>query len=318
MMKFSRINKPGQRIFAAFAVTVAIFSVAAFGQQETVPGVVALESEAEEAIRQYAVELIIFEYTDLASAGTEAFLPDELPEATPEDEYFTVVPEDLEFGDMRETATVGPLDATGDLRPAATDFDSETEVPGEPADAIEPDISYDDIELVEIPTYERAGLKLLPREEYVLTDVYERLELLDAYLPIMHTAWTQPTLEKDDTAPIALRRLGNPPLRLEGSISLYLSRFLHLVVDLSLEERSPIRGPVQDSRVRRFGDSEPRFGFDPNYLTPTVYYRIEEDRIVRNGELRYYDHPRFGVIAKISRVEEENPDPDQLAPIPNR
>jgi hypothetical protein len=35
-----------------------------------------------------------------------------------------------------------------------------------------------------------------------------------------------------------------------------------------------------------------------------VRYRIDEDRIFRNGELRYFDHPKFGVLAKITRAED--------------
>ena len=41
-----------------------------------------------------------------------------------------------------------------------------------------------------------------------------------------------------------------------------------------------------------------------------VYYRLEENRILKNGELRYYDHPKFGVLAKVTRVEVEDEDED--------
>jgi len=36
-----------------------------------------------------------------------------------------------------------------------------------------------------------------------------------------------------------------------------------------------------------------------------VRYRILDDRIFKNGETRYFDHPKFGVVARITRVEEE-------------
>ncbi len=39
-------------------------------------------------------------------------------------------------------------------------------------------------------------------------------------------------------------------------------------------------------------------------LPPPIRYRIFEDRIVKNGDVRYFDHPKFGVIAKITRFEE--------------
>ena len=45
---------------------------------------------------------------------------------------------------------------------------------------------------------------------------------------------------------------------------------------------------------------------------PVVVYRIAEDRIMRNGDLRYFDHPKFGLIAKLTLVEEEEPS----APLP--
>ena len=116
----------------------------------------------------------------------------------------------------------------------------------------------------------------LARDEYQLTDMYGRLRRLQAYDPVMHFGWTQATWPKEDTRPIPLHRFGRPPANLDGSLTLYLGRFLHLVVDLEL-------GAANEA---------------------PVYYRIEEDRILRSGELRYYDHPKFGLLAKVTRVEE--------------
>jgi hypothetical protein len=61
-----------------------------------------------------------------------------------------------------------------------------------------------------------------------------------------------------------------------------------------------------------FGDGINEIGFDDmnndGIVTFPIRYRIEEDRIVRNGELRYFDHPKFGVLAKITRVEKQEPE----------
>ncbi len=52
-------------------------------------------------------------------------------------------------------------------------------------------------------------------------------------------------------------------------------------------------------------------------VSPPVYYRISEDRILRNGEVRYYDHPKFGLLAKVTRVEAEAPaNPGELLGYP--
>jgi len=271
-----------------------------------VPGASVLDVEEEEDVRRYSVELIIFEYVDRANSGTEIFDPEELP-VRPEEEFMFGdaafgLPNDVDqFGSAASRIT-GPLDidpaVIEEASPADELFDDDTDVLLPPEK---------EIELVEIPTYEQAGLKLLGPEDYVLNNTYQRLQTLDAYRPLMHMAWTQPTLEKDATVPITLRRLGDPPLRLDGTMTLYLGRFLHLVVDLELEEKASRRIQTSNRRLRRFGDERSRFGFNSEFETASIIYRIGEDRIVRNGELRYYDHPRFGVLAKVSRVEEEEP-----------
>lgn len=124
----------------------------------------------------------------------------------------------------------------------------------------------------------------LARADYGMRDVFNRLSRLDVYEPVMHFGWTQATWPQDETVEIPLHRFGRPPPELDGSLTLYLNRFLHLVVDLRLE--APERA-----------------------LTRPVYYRIQEDRILRSGEIRYYDHPKFGVLATVTRIEDEEDDP---------
>lgn len=131
---------------------------------------------------------------------------------------------------------------------------------------------------------------LLPEEEFTLGDVAAKFELLDVYETIMHFGWTQATYPDEETLPIELRVFGDPPPGLDGELTLYLSRFLHLVVDLELE--AP-------------GQSLENFGDEPDPFEPRTFYRIQEDRIFKSGDIRYFDHPRFGVVAKITRVEEE-------------
>jgi hypothetical protein len=87
-------------------------------------------------------------------------------------------------------------------------------------------------------------------------------------------------------------------------------------MDLSLQDAdSPLPRPaVVESPY--FGDSRMQSGDDIDaYKRPAqgpVFFRLQEDRIVRSGELRYFDHPRFGVIAKIMRVEEPKREPGQI------
>jgi hypothetical protein len=220
-------------------------------------------------IRRYTVEVIIFGYAEEVSVGTEMFLPD-----APVIEDFDAEPAgDFVFGDA---ITEPPPDALEE------EFTDETE----------PDASVDEF-ILHI------------EDEFTLGDIASRLERLDVYEPIMHFAWTQETRPEEETRPIDLAELGPPPDGLSGSFTLYLSRYLHLVVDLTLDEAPALTEPVAiDDSV--FSFSDPRSGYAVEAPERgAVRFRIEEDRIFKNGDLRYFDHPKFGVLAKITRVEEE-------------
>jgi hypothetical protein len=175
-----------------------------------------------------------------------------------------------------------PEDAQEELQP-------ETEVAAE----VEVDEEQDPLALV-----------LLAEEDYALGDVMEEMERLDVYQPLMHFGWTQPTWPEEDTEALELQSFAMPPEGLSGDLTLYLSRYLHLVVDLQLDEAESTTPDYV------FGDYDLR-----NYDEPDSYpvrYRISENRIIRNGELRYFDHPKFGVLAKITRFEEAAATPEEL------
>lgn len=142
-------------------------------------------------------------------------------------------------------------------------------------------------------------------DEFSMLDIASRLERLDAYEPIMHFSWTQVTQAQEVTTPIELAALGEAPEGLDGSFTLYLSRYLHLVVDLTLDDPLAPEEPVAiDDSMFTFSDERSGFGYDASAPGP-VRFRIQENRIFKNGDLRYFDHPKFGVLAKITRVEEE-------------
>jgi len=249
--------------------------------------------EEEEEIRRYTVEMIVFEYAASAVPGNEIFAPDELPEI---EDLFAMPP--AYYGDRG-------TNVNADL-PVAID---EAEIDDENAlELLLPEEPEEEQILEEFPSHIlHTQLKVLDPEEHAMQDIYEKLVLLDAYKPIMRAAWTQATFEKDQTLPIRLRRVGNAPLRLDGNLTLYLSRYLHLVVDLTIESEQAQSGGRDDDSVRYYGDrrSSRNYGYGYEQESTTIKYNISEDRIFRNGELRYYDHPRFGVLARITRYEEE-------------
>ena len=80
---------------------------------------------------------------------------------------------------------------------------------------------------------------------------------------------------------------------------LSVARYLHLVVDLTMD------APVEVVEIEF--DDEPAYTLeDIGEPRGPVHFKILEDRIVKNNEVRYFDHPRFGVVAKVVRVEEND------------
>ena len=228
--------------------------------------------EEEPEVRRYTVEMIIFKYAQEVGVGTETFTGEKL------------LPDE-------------PLPIDGDI-PMLSD--------GLAQPGIEPEAESDDDPVV----LRDVEFVLLDKEDYTMDDIMRRLRRLDVYDPIMHFGWTQATWPEEETQSIELASLAAPPIDLNGSVKVYLSRFLHLVIDLELD------APVANAAPRRFDDSYASYG-DIGELdrfgsvaprTGPVRYRIEEDRIFRSGELRYFDHPKFGVLARVTRVEEDEAD----------
>jgi hypothetical protein len=252
-------------------VCVAGFGPVAGAQQVVDPDIDGSAIGGATVADRYAVELIVFAYGQQDSAGNEVFAP---KQARP----------DVDPG-------VGSGGAGDDESPRV--FDDRSWPPT--SDSTEEDEEQSPA-LGESPARARIELQLLDPDRYSMQEIYRKLATLDAYRPIMHTAWQQTTHDKARSPALQLRALGDPPLGLDGTFTLYQGRFIHLDVDLSLEAE-----PGGSRSVS--GPDRPENETGSGLFEPPVRYRIAEDRIMRNGEIRYFDHPRFGLIAKVSKVD---------------
>lgn len=254
-----------------------------------------LEEEVPE-IRRYTVEVIVFAYAEDISVGTEVFSPEVI-----------------------EIVEVDPL------APDALGEDGEVPDDSVPTftDTTMPDEAAEEVEEVEENLFE---MVLLLEDELTMIDTLDRLDRLDAYEPLLHFGWTQTALTEEDTPELDLREFGEPPEGLAGSLKLYLSRYLHLVVDLKLDApetgqemlntapriEEPLAHYNDDRYDVRVQDEYEAYPFEVETVYEPLRYEIGENRLFKNGEIRYYDHPKFGVVAKVLRfeVEEEELLPD--------
>ena len=142
------------------------------------------------------------------------------------------------------------------------------------------------------------------------------------YRTLFHQTWVQPVADQASALPIVLDRSGDTgqwPL-LQGSIKIYLSRYLHLETNLWLNTagdylpgvwRMP-PPPLGPPSLIIEGLPEPELELDspeglplPEEDTGPVYpYRhavlLQQERRMRSTEVHYIDHPLLGVVAKLT------------------
>ena len=126
--------------------------------------------------------------------------------------------------------------------------------------------------------------RLLLPEELQLSAEYQRIRRIPTYLPLLHAGWVQAGLPEEQSRPFDLSLLG--ALNPRGSIRVYLSRFLHVNLDLTYQGSAAAAAPAANGGLGEFP------------LAPS--FKLVTERNVRSSELHYFDHPAFGVLVKIT------------------
>lgn len=164
-----------------------------------------------------------------------------------------------------------------------------------------------------IPEY---YFKLLPSSDYKLNAAAEKITNSKVYRILKHFAWRQPGLAKEVALPIVFQDVipaeipesnANPEqpesllytqARLDGIITVSLSRYLHLESELRFEADGlpPLPETNPDfATTDVISTSKPR--------PTTVVYVEKQKRRMRSKELHYIDHPVFGMLVLMTPVE---------------
>lgn len=168
----------------------------------------------------------------------------------------------------------------------------------------------------------------LPVKDYQLNEEVEALKASEQYRLLLHTGWRQPGLPKKQAisvyfkhavaenygaeqtpaqsaettaSPAALEAAAEPEVspatgpviaNLEGLVTIVLSRYLHLNVEM-LYKRNP-----EDTEVDMFDTSF----LEDSGSRDTVYY-LNQTRRMRSKETHYIDHPIIGMLVRITPYE---------------
>lgn len=145
------------------------------------------------------------------------------------------------------------------------------------------------IEALELdPLSDKKAFSPLNINQQQLHGVANRLKKLSSYSPIAHGGWIQPLEKNDPLQAIQIVQQAGT-IQLEGSITFHRKRYLHLDLDLQLSEMVP----------STYNDDY----FANNTIEPATLYRLKETRRIKTSDSHYFDHPRFGVLTIVEKID---------------
>ena len=237
---------------------------------------------------RYVVELIIFRHLDQTR---------NTPEVPTEGSLFQNSPLSLNPAENPATAFIRSLGvAAGNPPSPISTFDGGNVPAAKPA---EPRINFYLMDVrAEFPDF--VGLE---EESLKLGNEFDRLSRLDAYQPLLHLGWIQPTEGAAEAVPYRFSIKDSQHNDLSGSITLYKERYLHLELDLALSPAIDEYGVGSDFYTRG--------SIDQMRIAGGRLHKLAQSRRVRAPSSHYFDHPLFGVIVRIEKIVVETDEPDR-------
>ena len=154
-------------------------------------------------------------------------------------------------------------------------------------------------------TLGEGGTRSLGSAQRELQAIAEAMRRSSQYRPLLHLRWRQPGWARSQTRAIHLQvpaGTKTPLTDVAGNASKQLMQQLKSNLELGLSS-SPDQ-PLLDGTVTLTVTRFLHLGVDLLYIDPDtgVPLQLKESRRMRIHELHYLDHPRFGVLARVSRA----------------
>jgi hypothetical protein len=129
---------------------------------------------------------------------------------------------------------------------------------------------------------------LLGAEQLSLKETAKRLTSTGEYRILAHTAWSQPTADRQRAYTTELAEgISSSGLPLQAKIKLYKQKFEHIDIEVQLERKMP-KGVIPEFAQKH--------SLSVTDVGETWRFRLQESRKVKLGELQYFDHPMFGIL----------------------
>ena len=115
----------------------------------------------------------------------------------------------------------------------------------------------------------RSAYQQVSSKHLSLKGSYSQLAGAKGYQPLMHVAWVQSVSANSYSRAVKIK---NPAGTINGFFRLQRGSLVHMVADIEYSPRSTV-------------------------------YRLNEKRRFKFNETHYFDHPKFGILARVSPLD---------------
>ena len=139
-----------------------------------------------------------------------------------------------------------------------------------------------------------------------LREIKEKIKRSAGMRVLAHESWIQPIGSDKTSIMIQGGAERGEKYELEGFITLYRKRFLHVITDLWFTKSA-----TEYKKKRDFSGAPLRESPNGNLFTESPNsssfktFMMKQQRRVRAAELHYLDHPFFGLVIKIARFSKD-------------
>ena len=167
-------------------------------------------------------------------------------------------------------------------------------------------------EIESIPTLEvnKSVFEIDSAREFSLSAEVSKIARSRDFRVISTKSWFQNIKDKDAAELIFIDSNFFKGTRIFGFFQLYRERFLHFNTKLYLSELDPLF--TQDERLmvgkNVFNEEKELDIYEEK--NQKVLYEVVHSKKFRSGELHYVDHPKFGMLVKLSKAQKKISSPD--------
>ena len=150
---------------------------------------------------------------------------------------------------------------------------------------------------------DRNDFRLLSPGMYKLGGVYNELKASSKYRPILHMSWQQPQLNQSRAKYVRIRKTEgvsgegdayDPLIKVDGVVRVRSAQFLHVDVDMFY-----FLNALSESFINSSAN------IDETNMIRADFAELRESRRMKLNELHYFDHPVFGILVRVSRLNAE-------------